>query len=161
IASVVAPVGALAGQTPAQKCAIAKSKAAVVKLGAKMKCDQKVIAGGIAVDSACLTTAETKFDAAIAKADQRAGCVVAGDGAAIENLVDNCFNALSSFISPPPPPVAAAQKCGVAKSKAAAKKLAKKIKCQQKAFIAGAAVDPACLSAVEAKFDAAIAKAEQ
>ena len=155
------PVGALAGQTPAQKCAIAKSKAAVVKLGAKMKCDQKAIAGGVAVDPACLTAAETKFDTAITKSEQGGGCVVTGDGMAIERQVDACFDALVALMSPVPLPVLPAQKCAVAKSKAAAKKFAKKIKCYQKAFIASGAVDPACLTAIETKFDAAIAKAEQ
>ena len=51
--------------------------------------------------------------------------------------------------------------CAAAKQEAAAKKIAAKLKCWRKAIGNGAAsADPACLAAAEAKFDAAIAKAE-
>jgi len=83
-----------AGPTPSQKCAVVKSKAAVKKLGAKMKCHQKALQMGVAVDPACLTRAETKFEAAIAKAELPGGCTVNGDAATIEAAVDFCVDAL-------------------------------------------------------------------
>jgi len=83
------PTGARASQTPARKCAVAKSKAATKKIEAKLKCQQRAAQEGTAVDAACLTTAETKFDGAIAKAEAPGGCAVSGDGATIEAAVDS------------------------------------------------------------------------
>src|SRR5436189_1453975 len=79
-----------AGATPAGKCAIAKNKAAVKKVAAKGKCWQKAFAlGAPTPDSTCLSDAETKFSAAIAKAEAKGGCTtVPGDASAIESAVD-------------------------------------------------------------------------
>ena len=80
-----------AGATPAEKCAVTKSKAAAKKTVAKLKCWQKAFAtGATTADSDCLATAETKFNAAIAKADAAGGCVRSGDAAQIEHVVDQC-----------------------------------------------------------------------
>ncbi len=84
-----------ASVTPASKCATAKQKAAVKKLGAKLKCYQKASADGVAVDGGCLNTAETKFKAAITKADAKGGCL-GGDPTTIENDVDACLTAIRS-----------------------------------------------------------------
>ncbi len=96
LASVVLMSGVLplhASVTPASKCATAKQKAAVKKLGAKLKCYQKASADGVPVDGACLGTAETKFNAAIAKADAKGGCL-GGDPMKIEGDVDTCLTAI-------------------------------------------------------------------
>jgi len=53
-----------------------------------------------------------------------------------------------------------AQKCGAAKSKAAAKNEAAQLKCYATATVHGTQVDAACLTAAETKFGAAITKAE-
>ncbi len=53
-----------------------------------------------------------------------------------------------------------AAKCAIAKSKASAKKLSSKAKCYQKALAKSMPVDSACLMAAEAKYNAAITKAE-
>lgn len=53
-----------------------------------------------------------------------------------------------------------AQKCATAKHKAAFKRATAEGKCYQKAFVAGVAVDPACLQAAASKFTVAIGKAE-
>jgi len=53
-----------------------------------------------------------------------------------------------------------AEKCAAAKSKAATKKVAAKLKCQQKGILSGAPVDHACLADTEAKFSTAVTKAE-
>ena len=57
--------------------------------------------------------------------------------------------------------VAPSQKCSVAKSQAATKKIAAKLKCHEKATSKALPVDPACLQKAEAKFNDAIAKAEK
>jgi hypothetical protein len=79
--------------TPA-KCAAAKQKAAVKKIGSKLKCYQKAASNGVAVDPTCLTAAETKFDAAILKADGKGGCVVTGDQGPIEAAADACVQTI-------------------------------------------------------------------
>ena len=53
-----------------------------------------------------------------------------------------------------------AQKCAAAKSKAASKKIASKLRCYQKASLAGQPVDSACLTAAETKFSTTIPKIE-
>src|SRR5262245_64998874 len=95
----VLPIAARAGQTPAQKCAVAKSKAAAKKIEAKLKCQQRAAQEGTAVDAACLTTAETKFNGAIAKAEAPRGCAVSGDGTTIEAAVDSCVDSIVGLTS--------------------------------------------------------------
>src|SRR5262245_14884322 len=89
---LVASAGLIhAGSTPAQKCAVAKSKAAVKKIAAKAKCWQKAIATGASTaDPTCLTAAETKFNTAIAKAEAKGGCVNIGDASNIESAANIC-----------------------------------------------------------------------
>jgi hypothetical protein len=60
-----------------------------------------------------------------------------------------------AFAGPTP-----AQRCASAKLKAASKKAAAKLKCNDKAIVTGAPVDPPCLGKAEDKFEAAFAKAE-
>ena len=84
-------------QSIGQACAIAKSKAAVKKFGAKIKCQQKTLARGIA-DPLCPASAEEKFDAAIAKAELRGDCLVVSDGPTIEAQVDQCVVGLVAYL---------------------------------------------------------------
>ena len=88
------PGGARASETPAQRCSVAKSKAAAKKIVAKLTCQQKATRVGAAIDPTCLRTAERKFDAAIVKAEARGGCAVSGDGATIESAVDSCVDSI-------------------------------------------------------------------
>jgi hypothetical protein len=90
----VAPGGARASETPAQRCSVAKSKAAAKKIVAKLTCQQKAIRVGAAIDPTCLTAAETKFDAAIVKAEAPGGCGANGDGPTIESAVDSCVDSI-------------------------------------------------------------------
>jgi hypothetical protein len=53
-----------------------------------------------------------------------------------------------------------AQRCAVAKNMAASKKIAGALRCHRRAYVAAAPVDPACLAAMEARYDRAIARAE-
>jgi hypothetical protein len=94
---------ALAAGTP-QKCAVAKSKAASKKLGSKLKCYEKALAKGVAVDATCLAAAETKFNAAITKAEAKGGCALTGDGPTIEAVVNSAVKAVNGF-TPSAPPV--------------------------------------------------------
>jgi hypothetical protein len=95
IALILLPSFGDAGTTPGQKCAVAKNKAAAKKTSAKLKCWQKAIAKGMpAADSACLSTAESKFHDAIVKAESSGSCVVTGDETTIENAVDACVTSI-------------------------------------------------------------------
>ncbi len=91
----IACIAAIAhGDGTAAKCAAAKQKAAVKKIGSKLKCYQKAAAAGVAVDPTCLTAAETKFAASIAKANAKGGCVVTGDQGPIETACDACVQSI-------------------------------------------------------------------
>jgi hypothetical protein len=89
------PLAAHGHTTPAQKCATAKNKAAAKKAAAKLKCYATATVHATQVDAACLTAAETKFGAAIAKAEASGGCTVTGDGGAIEGAVDAFVGAIN------------------------------------------------------------------
>jgi hypothetical protein len=84
--------------TPAQKCAVAKTKAAAKKIVSKLKCDQTALLKGTPVSTDCLTAADMKFSAAIAKAEAAAagGCVVTGDVADIESISDHCVASIAA-----------------------------------------------------------------
>jgi len=85
---------------PAANCAAAKQKAAAKKLSDKVKCHGKAIKKGIAVDPACLTKAETKFETSFAKAEGKGGCVTEGDVDAIEQLIDDTLAQLLGALPP-------------------------------------------------------------
>ena len=90
ILAVVAAVGvARGGASPGVKCAVAKRKAAVKKIAAKVKCYNKADAAGVFVDTTCLSAADTKFGDAITKAEAKGGCVGA-DEATLEGACDDC-----------------------------------------------------------------------
>jgi len=92
-----------AAVSPAAKCAAAKQKAAVKKVGGKLKCHQKAAATGDPVDADCLAAVEEKFAAAIAKADSKGGCVRTGDAAAIEAAADRCLSDIGRETPAEPP----------------------------------------------------------
>jgi hypothetical protein len=97
----VAASVAQAGPTPAQKCSASKIKATSKKAAAKLKCHEKAITKGVAVDPACLTKAEDKFTDAFAKAEAKSGCATTGDTNAIEALVDTFVDAAVVALEPP------------------------------------------------------------
>jgi hypothetical protein len=81
---------AFARPTPEQRCAAAKQKAAGIKAKDKLVCWAKSTKKGASFDlGTCLSKAEAKFATLFAKAEHKGGCVTNGDGAAIENDVDN------------------------------------------------------------------------
>jgi hypothetical protein len=91
------PVLAQAAGTPGQKCAQGKNKAASKKLAAKLKCWQKAIGAGVAPDGACLTAAEMKYGQSITKLETRGGCDYPGDGAIVEELVDDAVTGIAAL----------------------------------------------------------------
>jgi hypothetical protein len=101
VSLAVAASVALAGPTPAQKCTAAKLKATGKKASAKLKCHEKAVLKGLAVDPACLAKAEEKFTDAFAKAEAKGGCLTNGDAASIEALVDTFVDDTVDALEPP------------------------------------------------------------
>lgn len=77
-------------------CGVAKHKAAVQKLAAKVKCYDTGFKKGAAVDTNCLAAAEAKFSSAFLKADAKGVC--AGNAGTVETLIDNTVAALISEV---------------------------------------------------------------
>lgn len=137
----------LAAGTPQQKCAGAKLKAAGKKLAAKMSCHAKAKTLGAPVDASCLTKAETKFSAAIAKA----GTACTGEAGKIESNLDDCVTALLAEIP-------GAGRCPGTSSKAAGKAGSGLCGCQAKGITKpGSFV--VCDAKVDGKLGSALAKA--
>jgi len=90
--SVATDVGAAV--EPAAACAASKQKAAAKKLSDKVKCHGVAIKKAIAVDAACLTKAETKFEDAFQKAESKGGCATNADVDDIELLIDDTLDQL-------------------------------------------------------------------
>jgi hypothetical protein len=86
--------------TPGQQCAVAKVKAAGKKFDSKLKCIEKALSTGAAVDSNCLTAADVKFNSAISKAEMKGGCAFTGDGPTFEKLADDDTSAIAAFADP-------------------------------------------------------------
>ena len=95
-----APV-ARAGSTPAQKCAVAKLKAATAKVDGELKCHKKALATGLPVDAACLAKAQTKFAAAFAKAEAEGGCKNEGDAPQVQESAELFVDDVYATIGPP------------------------------------------------------------
>ena len=93
--SVLAGVRAAdAAATRAERCAVAKLKAANKKAAAKLRCHEKAILQGKRVGSACLMAADDHFLVAFARAELRGGCATTGDQGALEDRVDKFVDGL-------------------------------------------------------------------
>ena len=87
--SVLAGVRAADGAaTRAEKCAVAKLKAANKKVAATLRCYEKAVVGGRRVGSACLLAADDHFLVAFARAELRGGCATTGNQVELEDRVD-------------------------------------------------------------------------
>jgi len=144
---------------PAAVCAAAKRKAAAKKAYGKLKCAAKAAGKGIAVDAACVSKVEAKFQTAYAKAEAKGGCLTAGNASDVETTVDGCVAAIETALAVPGGPLPQSP-CLAGKLKAAGKKLARKAGCSAKTVSKGLPVDPDCLMAAELKFAASMTKAE-
>lgn len=73
------------GKTPEQACAAGKQKAAGTFAKKAFTCFAKAAAKGVTVDPSCQSKAEEKFRAALAKLEEKGGCVTSGDA---DSLLD-------------------------------------------------------------------------
>lgn len=153
VAASMASVTLCAASLPPQRCAAAKVRAAGTAVYAKAKCYQRALLAGLSVSTICLTTAEQKFTAAFVNAEAAGGCQVTDDAGSIGAAVDACLESFTGAIT-------GDANCAAAKTKAVGRKTYQKAKCQRRAFLAGVDPDPLCLIKAEAKFAAAVAKAD-
>lgn len=94
---------------PGTKCRAAKLLASGNKTLAKVKCEQKALLKGIAVDATCIAKAEAKFSAAITKAESNGGCP--GSGTDLEERADACVANLVAGVPCPGGGVSVGGKC--------------------------------------------------
>jgi len=132
---------ALANVSGAQRCSVAKLKAAVKKAAGQGACQEKAIKNAVTVDSGCLAAAGTRFSLAFQEAEAHGGCLTTGDAGNVENQVDalgvDLVNALGS--------TGTTAKCNVDKMKAALKLTAGLVRCDEKAIDHSVPVDRTCL----------------
>jgi len=89
VLSLLAAVPAAEGApTRAEKCAVAKLKAASKKAAARLRCHEKALVQGKRVASACLLAADDRFLVAFAKAELKGGCATTRNEAEVEDQVD-------------------------------------------------------------------------
>ncbi len=77
-----------AAATRAEKCAVAKLKAANKKAAAKLRCHEKAVMEGKRVAPDCLLAADDRFLVAFAKAELKGGCTTTRNQAEVEDQVD-------------------------------------------------------------------------
>jgi len=143
---------------PQSKCTAKELTAAGKKAGGKAKCWSKATAKGVAVDTACLMGAETKFSGAYMKAQGKGDCVNSTAAGTVETQVDTFITDLVTEIDGGTG-TPAMSKCSSKEIAAAGKKAGGLIKCYAKAVGKGVAVDSACTGAAMTKFGTAWGKA--
>jgi hypothetical protein len=145
-----------AASTPAQACAGGKLDAAGKTAAAMLGCHANGARHGGAVDSACVTKAQTKLTSRFASLEARGGCATVGDAGDIAAILDSSVDALATALRP----TTTANRCAATKLKAAGKKAKTKVGCHAKATRKGVAVDPQCLAKAEARFASGFSSAE-
>jgi hypothetical protein len=98
--SLLAGVRAAEGEaTRADRCAVAKLKAASKKAAAKLRCHEKALVQGGRVAPACLLAADDRFLVAFAKAELKGGCATTRDQAEVEDQVERFVTGLLATLT--------------------------------------------------------------
>ncbi len=144
--------------TDAERCLSSKQKAAGKEGFLFLNCAAKAARKNEAVDPACITKAEEKFDKSWDKAEAKGGCSTNGERGRVEAIIraqtDAATAALTHGVDQD------SQKCAFSKRKATGRYLFSVLKCYAKAATRGEAVDTKCLTKAEVKLDGAFFKAE-
>ncbi len=85
---------------PAERCAAVKLRAAAKMNAAKLRCRRLALAAGSAPDPICLGAAEAKFRATFHRIEKDGGCATMDDADAVDAVVDDCVDALTSALPP-------------------------------------------------------------
>jgi cytochrome c556 len=141
---------AAAAPGPGAKCTAPKARAAGRGVAGRLRCLGKVASTGRPLDAACVAAANAKVASGVDKADRHGPC--AGTTAALVAHIDDCATQIAAQL---PDPGA----CSAAKYKAAGRKASDKLACDARVATTGIPA-PGCLAIAEAKFNAALVKAE-
>jgi len=162
---LLVPTGAWA-QASTAKCTAAKIKCANGKATGLLGCHNKAEGKGIAVDPACTTKVQTKFDGGIdptkgcmGKAEKdlvKSPCATTGDTGSLEAKVDAFVNDVVTEVDPGfPTPVLS--KCSAGKKKCVANKVKARLGCYGKnATKPDPVAFAACMQKAKDKFDGGI-----
>jgi hypothetical protein len=153
LAAALAATGASAAP-PSAKCHAAKLKASAKRAGERLKCLAKANdTGGDPAE--CLADADAKFDAAIAKATARGGCVSEESAEALAKALDCALAAAHEALA------ATELKCASKKLKAVGKGSAALLQCRARAAVQSVLVPSSCVEKAQAKIAAAFERAER
>jgi hypothetical protein len=153
LAAALAATGASAAP-PSAKCHAAKLKASAKRAGERLKCLAKANdTGGDPAE--CLADADAKFDAAIAKATARGGCVSEESAEALAKALDCALAAAHEALA------ATELKCASKKLKAVGKGAAALLQCRARAAVQSVLVPSSCVEKAQAKIAAAFERAER
>jgi hypothetical protein len=138
---------------PLSVCTGRKLKDTADKELAKLKCHVVAVKAGTTVDSACLTEAETEFDANFALDETIPDCLMpTGDAAAIEALVDTFVSDVETALRPS----MTASSCSSKKFAETAKESHKKLNCRGNSVRFGLPASTTnCLNPADVNFVAA------
>lgn len=154
-ALVVLRLSTAMAATPAQRCSQGKLARASRKAESKLKCEATGAKLG-SVRPFCLETASLKFTKGWNNIEARGGCLTTNDLDVIEAKVDAFVDDITTDLWPS----MTVNRCASLKLRAAARKTRGKLVCHAKAAKKSVAIDPLCLSRVDANFAQAWAKAE-
>ncbi len=99
---VAVAAGSAYPMTAAQKCSLAKQKAAAKFVSDRLKCNASAVKKGVGLDPECLTKAGTKFDDAFTKAEADGQCVEPGSATLVRNGASDFVSFVQSATSQPP-----------------------------------------------------------
>jgi cysteine-rich repeat protein len=162
VLAVAASTPAAAQATPASlKCSAAKTKTLGKDASSKLGCWSKAGGAGAPVDPACIQKSSDKTTAGFGKAEAAGGCATEAltFGGSTTDLV-NAVTALSADLADDLLIPTSPNKCAATKAKTAGKHAAALLGCHSKAIAKNVPLDPACYAKAEAKFIAAIDKAD-
>lgn len=89
--------------TPAQKCIVAKLKAAAKEAQQKINCHIQAVTAGVEVSDQCLVTAEDKLLGAFQKAETAGGCERTNNAEAMDAVVQTFAEDAVAVAALPPP----------------------------------------------------------
>lgn len=90
VSAVLTSMGASSPPAPPAACLQAKIKAAGKRAQSDFKCQAKASVTAAVADPVCIDRSHVKFDAAVVKAETKAGCAQLGDGPQIAAALDTC-----------------------------------------------------------------------
>jgi hypothetical protein len=143
-------------------CSAGKKKCILKRTAAILKCHEKAVRDGVALDPLCLAAANDKYDGAsnpangcFAKLEARGPCLAPeGDANALAAKVDAFVrNVLCELGYRTGAELCDTSACMAGKNQCVSENLQRKLECHNRAERRGRAVDPLCMAAANQKYD--------